>query len=53
MRNTYERHLEMFEQILKLVGLIVTTVSTVVKILDLVQRWKDKKASKKQPPSLR
>jgi len=45
--------LEMFEQILKLAGLTVTTISTVVKILDLVQQWKDKKASKKQPPSPR
>lgn len=45
--------LMMFEQILKLAGLTVTTISTVVKILDLVQQWKDKKASKKQPPSPR
>ncbi|MFG6330461.1 MAG: hypothetical protein K1W28_01325 [Lachnospiraceae bacterium] len=45
--------LMMFEQILKLAGLTVTTINTVVKILDLVQQWKDKKASKKQPPSPR
>ncbi len=39
----------MFDQILKLAGLIVTTISTVVKVIDLVRQWRDKKASKKQP----
>lgn len=50
MRNTYERYLEMLEYILKIAGLVITTISTVVKIIDLIQQWKDKKASKKQPP---
>ena len=42
--------LEMFEHFLKLAGLTVTTINTVVKIVDLVLLWKDKKTSKKQPP---
>lgn len=41
--------LTMFEHLLKLAGLVVTTISTVVKILDLLQQWKDKKTLKKQP----
>ena len=49
MSSTYERHLEMFEHVLKTAGLIVTTISTVVKIVDLTQQWRDKRASKKQP----
>ena len=53
MRNTYERRLEMLEYILKIAGLIITTISTVVKIIDLIQQWKDKKTSKKQPPKPR
>ena len=53
MRNTYERHLKMLEYILKIAGLIITTISTVVKIIDLIQQWKDKKTSKKQPPEPR
>ena len=53
MRNTYERHLKMLECILKIAGLIITTISTVVKIIDLIQQWKDKKTSKKQPPEPR
>jgi len=40
----------MFDHILKLAGLIVTTISTVVKIIELIRQWKDKRASKKQPP---
>ena len=53
MRNTYERHLEMLEYILKIAGLVITTISTIVRIIDLIQQWKDKKASKKQPPKPR
>lgn len=49
MRNTYERRLEMLEHVLKLVGLTVTAINTVVKIIDLLQQWKNKKTSKKQP----
>lgn len=45
--------LEMLERLLKLAGLTITTINTVVKILDLAQQWKDKKASKKQPPEPR
>ena len=45
MRNTYERRLEMLEYILKIAGLVITTISTIVKIIDLIQQWKDKKAT--------
>ena len=45
--------LEMFDHILKLAGLIVTTISTVVKVIDLIQQRRDKKASKEQPPEPR
>lgn len=34
--------LKMFEHLLKLADLVVTTISTVVKIPDLLQQWKDK-----------
>lgn len=34
--------LKMFEHLLKLADLVVTTISTAVKIPDLLQQWKDK-----------
>ena len=40
---------EMLETILKITGMIVTTISTIVKVIDLVDRFRHQKSNRRSP----
>ncbi len=47
MENTREEvSLEMFDTVLKIAGMIVTALSTVVKVIDLAERYKHQKSNR-------
>ena len=49
MENIQESIFEMFETILKIAGMIVTGISTIVKAVDLVDRFTHRKSNRPSP----
>ena len=42
-------HFEMLEMVLKVAGMIVSVIGTVVKVIDLVDRFRHQKSNRRTP----